>query len=196
MRYNYGSPPKKYYNYTDFVRHIAPVLPADDRVFFYKKSIRWRKELNRIPCELFRNICHWKSNRRFKKVCKNKPATLNRRWNNALQGLNKLPYEEKAIRNAFKQLTQLDGVETRTASALLTAWNPFEFGILDYKVLEVLKMDMRYSVKTYLKYRDKLLALRRQYPELKNCALRQIEFALWHYYSIQKAGEAERPGDE
>lgn len=195
MVYSYGSPPIGDYNYISFVRHLAPKLPADDQVFFYNGSTKWRNNHNQIPIELFRNICHWKSRRPFRKVCQNTTDCVNEQWQNALQGLNNPPYEAQSIRNAFSRLTNLGGVEVRTASALLTAWNPAEFGILDHKVLEVLDDDMSksYSITNYLAYHNRLRELRVQHAELNNCALRQIELALWHYYPIQKTGQTDRP---
>ena len=186
MLYNYGSPPTEGYDYVSFVKHLAPALPKNDNVFFYEESLQWRKNKNKIPLALFQNICHWKSPRRFQKVLQNTAERVNEQWQNGLQGLNNLPYEAQAIQNVFNQLTKLDGVKERTASALLTAWNPTEFGILDYKVLEVLDIQRNYSVKTYLEYRNRLLELKAKYIELNDCALRQIELALWHYYPIQK----------
>ena len=194
MVYSYGSPPMGDYNYISFVRHLAPKLPVDDQVFLHNDSTQWRNNHNQIPLELFRNICHWKSPRRFQRVLQNTADHVNGQWQNALQGLNNPSYEAQSIRNAFSRLTKLvDGVEVRTASALLTAWNPAEFGILDYKVLEVLGMPRTYSVGTYLEYRNRLLELQVQHAELEDCALRQIELALWHYYPIQKTGQTTRP---
>jgi len=192
--YNYGSQPDGSYNYISFIEHLAPVLPADDQVFLHNNSTEWRNNHNQIPLELFRNVCHWKSPRRFQNVLQNNENEVNERWENALQELNNPPYEEQSVQNAFSELTPLHGVGVRTASALLTAWNPAEFGILDYKVLHVLNMPQRYSIGNYLAYRNRLLELRNQYIELNNCALRQIELAIWHYHPISKTGQSTRPG--
>jgi len=126
-------------------------------------------------------------------VLHNTAKYVDDQWRKTLQGLNNPPYEEQSIRNALSQLTTLDGVGTRIASALLTAWNPTEFGILDYKVLEVLDMSRSDSITNYLTYHNRLLELKIQHTELSNCSLRQIELALWHYYSISKTGQAPRP---
>lgn len=191
--YNYGSQPVGNYGYISFVRHLAPVLPADDQVFLHNNGTEWHNNHDQIPLELFRNVCHWKSPRRFNDVLQNTAEQVNQQWRSALQELNNPTYEEESIRDAFGQLIQLDGVEVPTASALLTAWNPAEFGILDYKVLQVLNLPQYPSIRNYLAYRQRLLDLRAQYEELNNCALRQIELALWHYYSISKTGQKSRP---
>lgn len=194
MEYNYGSRPVGY-NYIQFIKYLAPVLPASDQVFLYKNSTQWRDNHYQIPLELFQNICHWKSVRRFELVRQNKIERVNRQWRKALQEFGDPPYKEQAIRNALTQLKSpsLDGIGVKTASALLTAWNPAEFGVMDYKVLEVLGMQQSDSARNYILYHNQLLELRRQYKELGKCGLRQIELALWHYHSIQKMGEKERP---
>jgi hypothetical protein len=192
MEYSYGSKPQKKYGYMDFVKHLAPVLPKNDKVFFYENQLDWRDNHKKIPLELFKNICHWKSPRPFQNVLKNTAKRLDENWRNALQGLNEPPYEAQSIRNALDHLIILDGVAVPTASALLTAWNPAEFGILDYKVLKVLDMPGSYSITNYLAYHNRLLELQTQHTELKNCALRQIELAIWHYYSIQESDKRQR----
>jgi endonuclease III len=118
---------------------------------------------------------------------------VNKCWKETLQELGRNPYEEQSILNALTKLTQLDGVAVKTASVLLTAWNPAEFGVMDYKVLEVLGMQQSDSARNYILYRNQLLELRRQYKELDKCGLRQIELALWHYHSIQQMGWKKRP---
>lgn len=192
MAYEYGSSPVNGYGYMDFVKHIAPVLPMDDRVFFHHDSLQWRNNHNGIPLELFRNICHWKSPRRFGKVCNNEINNVNRLWENALQQLGNPPFQSEAIENALMELTELNGVGVPMASALLTAWNPDQFGMIDFKVLAVLNLQ-NINVAGYITYRNRLLELKDTQPELNDCALRQIELALWHWYPIQNAGIKERP---
>jgi len=192
MKYEYGSKPVNGYDYRCFVKHIAPVLPKDDEVFLYRHSDEWRENPNKIPVVLFKNICHWKSPRRFKNVLINKVSDVNKRWKNALHQLNGSPFQKHAIRSAFKELTSLHGVAVPTASALLTAWNPKQFAIMDFKTLAVLNMPQRKSVKSYVEFRNRLLELRSSEPELHNCALRQIELAIWHYYPIQNADKKKR----
>jgi len=193
MVYAYGSSPVNGYDYNDFVRHIAPVLPKDDEVFLYRHSHEWRENSNKIPVVLFKNICHWKSPRPFKKyVCKNKALEINKRWQNALQQLEDTPFQDNAIKKALKELTELKGVAVPTASALLTAWNPDEFGIIDFKVLKVLVIDGPANIDSYTEFRNRLLKLRKEL-KLDNCSLRQIELAIWHYYPIQNADEKKRP---
>ncbi len=196
MLYEYGSSPVNGYDYNDFVRYIAPVLPKNDKVFFHDNSLIWRNNHNGIPLELFRNICHWKSPRRFRKVYNNNENNVNRLWENALQQLNRPPFQEDAIRHALEQLIILEGVAVPTASALLTAWNPDQFGMIDFKVLAVLNLPKSTSMSNYVTYRQKLVDLKNAQPELKNCALRQIELALWHWYPIQNADTRERPDNQ
>ena len=194
MVYEYGSAPPPEYNFKTFVRTIAPVLPENDRVFFNNNSLDWRNTLDQIPLALFRNICHWKSPRPFNRVRNNRAETVNKQWNKALQQLANQPFNDRGIKYALKQLTELKGVSIRTASALLTAWNPREFGIMDFKTLKVLAMGESDSRKRYVEFRSRLLELRNELPELKKCAIRQIELALWHYYPIQEAGRKKRAG--
>ncbi len=195
--YYYGSRPANNYDYKDFVKHIAPVLPKDDKVFFHKNSLEWRNNRDEIPLELFRNICHWKSPRLFSKYLLNNTADeVNERWRNALQKLDKLPFQDDAIMHALDELVVLDGVAVPTASALLTAWNPDQFGIIDFKVLAVLNQSKDKNTANYVTYRKELLELKNKQKELNNCALRQIELALWYYYSIQDAGTRTRSDNE
>lgn len=192
MTYAYGSCPTSY-NYKDFVKHLAPVLPKDDLVFSHKGSDEWRKNHNRIPFELFKNICHWKSPRRTRLVCGNAKQRVNKQWKKALRCLNAPRFNNDAIICALNELTDLDGVGLPTASALLTAWSPKKFGIIDRKVCEVLYGKERYiSPKLYVDYRQKLLDLKKEHKELKECTLRQIELAIWHYNAIQETGETSR----
>jgi len=192
MVYNYGSRPVDGYDYRCFVKHLAPVLPKDDKVFYYEGTLKWRSNINGIPLALFQNICHWKSPRRFDKVLENKAVEVNARWREALRELNQSSFSDKGIKRALGKLDKLDGVGIPIASALLTAWNPEQFGIMDFKTLAVLNMPQRDSLRSFIAFRAKLLELKDQ-PELKNCALRQIELALWHYYPIQNADQKKRP---
>jgi hypothetical protein len=194
-KYDYGSSPMSGYSHVHFVRHLAPVLPKDDQVFFHRKSLQWREDRDKIPLGLFRNICHWKSPRRFVKNVLNNSAThVNKRWKVTLELLNDPPFSDEVIKKALKELTKLDGVEVPTASALLTAWNPNQFGIVDFKTLAVLEMSRCTSRSNYVVFRNKLLELKETYSELHNCAVRQIELALWHYHPIWNSKSTERPG--
>jgi len=185
VKYDYGSKPANNYDYKDFVKHIAPLLPKDDKVFFHDNSLEWRNNLDEIPLELFENICHWKSPRPFKKyICENTQVKINLQWNKALQQLC-IPFENNAIKKALNELTKLRGVAVSTASALLTSWNPDQFGIIDFKVIKVLDIGRTANISSYITLRNRLLELREEL-KIDNCALRQIELAIWHYYSIQK----------
>ncbi len=184
MCYNYGSPPEPPYNYLPFVKHLAPVLPPNDFAFFWTDSLDWRDN-QEIPLGLFRAICHWKSPRRFQLVEGNTQEHVNERWGNALE---LMAGPEPDVQGALGALTELDGVRVRTASALLTAWNPGMFGIIDFKVLEVLGLPETYTPAAYVAYRNTLCQIRLDLG-LHDCALRQIELALWHYYPIQKTGQ-------
>jgi len=188
MEYRYGSPPNEPYNYLSFIKHLAPVLPKNDLVFYYQDSLVWRENHNEIPLDLFRQICHWKSPRRYGLVLDNPENEINERWGTALEKLNEPPFSDEALKRALKEMTELKGVEIPTASALLTAWNPDQFGITDFKVREILNMPDRSSAKFYIGFRNKLLNLKETHQELQNCALRQIELALWYYYAIQQTG--------
>jgi len=196
IQYEYGSRPKKPYDYRTYVRHLAPHLPKEDKVFAYNGSLDWRADREEIPLVLFRNICHWKSPRRFKRVCENNVDEVNRQWRNALQSLGQRPFEDGAIKKAVKQLAVLNGVGERTASALLTAWNPDEFGIMDERVFGALSMQdehKNYTANDYIAFRNRLFQLKNEFSELPGCALRQIELALWHFDAIQEAGPRKRP---
>lgn len=186
--YEYGGPPGNGYDYMIFVGHMAPVLPENDGVFFYNGGLQWRANHNEIPLTLFRNICHWKSPRRFGMVRNNQAQGVNQRWANAMGALNGPPFEEDAVTMALGELTALQGVGVRTASALLTAWNPQEFGIMDRRTLTVLDMPQYYTSAAYVTFRNRLLQVRAELG-LENLALRQIELAIWHYYPIQEAGQ-------
>jgi len=190
VEYDYGSPPVSNYTYRNFIQHLAPALPKNDKVFYHRESLQWRNNLNKIPLDLFRNICHWKSRRRFEKVLKNKDRKVNAQWSSALQQLNQSEFSDEGIDAALKLLVELDGVAVPTASALLTAWKPEQFGIIDFRVRHVLDMPNNTS---YVVFRSKLLQLQQEL-QLDNCNLRQIEMALWHYYPIKMEGKNSRRG--
>lgn len=123
-------------------------------------------------------------------MCENTQELVNSKWKEALSHIND-NLNDDSIKIALNSLSELNGVGIPTASALLTAWNPMQFGILDFKVLKVLKMKELYSGSSYVDYRKKLLELKKLHSELSRCTLRQIELALWHYYSIQETGPKE-----
>jgi len=120
---------------------------------------------------------------------------VNRCWQRAIAPLTKPPLDDRGVENALAELTRLNGIGVPRASALLTAWNPREFGIIDRRVVHVLEMKRYLSGARYLEFLHKLRDIRNSYPELCDCALRQIELALWHYFPLQDAGERERPDD-
>ena len=188
VEYKYGSGAIEGYNYKCFVKTIAPILSKDDRVFFYKGHLDWRRS-GKMPLGLFRNICHWKSPRPFKRyVQKNTVLQVNRAWRTALRLLIDKSFQDEDIEKALNELIKLKGVAIPTASALLTAWNPDEFGIIDFKVLNVLGIDKTPNSSLYTKFRNRLRKLREEL-EISNCSLRQIELAIWHYYPIQNTGK-------
>ncbi len=193
VTYNYGSCPRQNYTYINFVQHLAPELPMNDSVFLHEESTEWRDNYDEIPFDLFKNVCHWKSARPFTLVQSNDSDHVNVQWNAALEALGKPPFANPEIATALQRLTELRGVAVPTASALLTAWNPNEFGIMDFKTLTVLGMPRRDSAAAYVAFRDRLLQLKNAYPALANCPLRKIELALWHYYPIDLSGPKERP---
>jgi len=191
VEYCYGSPPKNC-GYLDFTVYLAPLLPSDDKVFFWDNSLEWRKNHNSIPFDLFKNICYWKSPMQCRLVRNNKEREVNERWKYALGTLNKHSFNDESIESALKKLAELKGIRIPRASALLTAWNPNQFGVIDYKVAKIFEIKTVDSEKSYVKFRRKLLELKNNNEQLNGCSLRQIELAIWHYYSIQEAGSNKR----
>ena len=187
INYSYGSRPRRNYTYIDFVRHLAPNLPKNDLVFFWKESLNWRKE-NDIPLELFQKICHWKSQRPYNKWVANiSKKRVSDCWRNVLRCL-----KEYNIKGALNELEELPGVRIPTASALLTAYDSNRFGIVDKRTLSVLaekNYEKSINTKDYIDFINKLTDLKNAYLELANCSLRQIEFAIWHYYPIWWQGK-------
>ena len=114
---------------------------------------------------------------------------MNERWSEVLELLaGPEPYNTATAVQQLGVLTELDGVGVPTASALLTALNPGMFGIIDFKVMEVLGLPNTVTPTAYVTYRNTLCQIRLDLG-LQDCALRQIELALWHYYPIQKTGQ-------
>ena len=144
--------------------------------------------------DLFRNICHWKSPRRFELVRNLSYKKVQECWQKVLRHLKQQKLQEENIRGALRELIRLKGIGVPMASALITAWNPQQFGIVDFKTLIVLgkREDVEkegISISDYIDFRNELLRLRQDHNKLHACALRQIEFALWNYYSIYKSGK-------
>ncbi|MCX5637475.1 MAG: hypothetical protein NTX52_07260 [Planctomycetota bacterium] len=196
MKYSYGSHPIGNYTCIDFVRYLAPVSPVNDQVFYWQGSLQWRDNDN-IPLDLFKNICHWKSQRRFRLVLNVQDNELQERWRAALRHLNQQELQDENIQGALQELIRLQGIGIPMASALLTAWNPRQFGIVDFRTLVVLGMrqdDARngISIPDYINFRNNLLRLQQDHNELHACALRQIELAFWHYYPICRSGYRNR----
>jgi len=187
MMYEYGSPINHGYDYIRFVKAIAPSLPRDDLVFFHDDSADWRKNPKGIPRTLFLNVCHWKSPRPFNLVRENLPhEEVNRHWQRAIQPLTKPRSDDDSVKTALAELTHLRGIGIRTASALLTAWDPKQFGIIDFRVAKVLDLGENFSATTYVGFLRKLKEMRDTHSELRGCGLRQIELALWHYFPLQE----------
>lgn len=196
MLYYYGSRPVENYTHEDFVCHLAPVLPVNDQVFYWQGSLQWRDN-NNIPLDLFKNICRWKSHRRYDLVSETLDNEVQKRWQAVLGHLNQQEIQDENIQGALQELSQLRGVGIPIASALLTAWNPRQFGIVDFRTLVVLGMrqdDARNGifVGDYINFRNELLQLQQGHNELRDCAFRQIEMALWHYYPVCKSGHRDR----
>ena len=135
--YYYGSVPTNPDAFRAFVRFLAPHLPSEDEVFKCDGSLRWRHDLDFVTREFFRCLCYWKSPRRKAEVNRNTTESIRRVLKEALGGLGE-DKSEGSVRSAINHLCSLYGVEVRTASVILTAWNPDEYGIYDFKVHEVL----------------------------------------------------------
>jgi len=182
--YPWGSRPVGSYSYKDFVRHLAPHLPPNDKVFALNNSFDWRKASG-MPLGLFRSVCHWKSPRRYGLVLLNAQQDVFNATQDAFACCG-----QGRVRDALAALHQLQGVDVPTASALLTARNPYEFGIIDRRVLAVLRdtgspLPKNPSAPAYVKLLEILSALRTDL-KLRKCSLRQIELAIWHYYAVQR----------
>ena len=97
--------------------------------------------------------------------------------------------DESKTKAAVRELCRLRGVHIKTASAILTAWNPDAFGIYDFKVHVVLGLPGESENATVDTYIGFLAALKNLASDLGlNCSLRQVERAAWHYYPIQERG--------
>lgn len=195
INYRFGSRPNSGYNYRDFVKHLSPHLPANDKAFYHNKSLDWRTERD-IPYELFVSLCHWKSPRRTGNLVEDRKR-VSKVWGEVLDLLDGHLSDDEAIRKAMGVLSWneakesgLRGVQVRTASVLLTAWNPGCFAVSDFKVLSLLcpKKVIGDSIAVYIDYLKRLRNLREKL-ELDDISLRQIELALWHYYPIHLEGK-------
>lgn len=169
----------------EFVKCIAPYIEYEDVLFKDVEGCRRRGYLTRIE---FLKLCFVKTNRVFNKCKKNSSEEI-KYWTKKAFAPGSTD-EEKV-----KYLTELDGIDVRRASFILSAWDPKNYGTIDYRIIEVLKdnkmedfeePDRKGDIFWYL---AELKLLRKWKKELKLKAVRQVEYTLWRYHFMSEKSE-------
>ena len=83
-----------------------------------------------LTLETLIEIGYWKSPRLVPQIKKNEAATV--------QKLTRLSYHEGDLVRKTEYLLQLQGITLPMASAILMFYNPYQYGIMDTKVWQVL----------------------------------------------------------
>lgn len=125
----------------------------------------------------FYKICMWKSARQKPNYLKNK---------NTVEKITKNAFAEKDESKRIKKLCELNGVDIKTASAILTVVFPKEYGVIDERCLSVLntygiKISKYASINTWLNY----LKIMRDLAEDNNKTPRELDMALFAIHREQ-----------
>lgn len=117
-------------------------------------------------------IVKWKSPRPIPHIKRNSKSDIKEYVGWALKAA-----QSESIAEAVAALCELDGVEVAMASAILTAFDPTKFTIIDYRALESLGCNATspYSVGLYMRYLKHCIGLSKRW----GIPLRELDQALW-----------------
>jgi thermostable 8-oxoguanine DNA glycosylase len=135
------------------------------------------KERGSLTFDEFYKICMWKSARQKQNYLKNKRT---------IEKITKNAFEENDESERIKILCKLDGVDIKTASALLTVVFPQEYAVIDERCLDVLntygfKISKYSSINTWLSY----LKIMRGLAKENNRTPRELDMALFAIHREQ-----------
>jgi hypothetical protein len=116
-----------------------------------------------------RIICGWKSKRRLALLANNSDAAIDAALNLALKS--------NSIRDAVLALTSLHGVGLKMASAILTAIDPDNYTVLDFRALQALGMPDNSTIDLYVAYVEAC----RRLAKGCGCSLRNFDRANWQW---------------
>ncbi|MBN1328580.1 MAG: hypothetical protein JXA54_03815 [Candidatus Heimdallarchaeota archaeon] len=147
-----------------------------------KKLIDAKKN-NNFTKHLLYDIVLWKSQRRASLCLQNKTKTVNKTFQALSANLDE--------KNKIKLLRKLWGVGLPVASAILTIYDPINYGIIDYKTWQILylyelvgtkPMGIGFSQIDWLKY----LQIIRNLASEFNVKARDIDRTLFDYHKFLK----------
>jgi len=173
----------------NFVQLIASYVDYEDVLFKDVEGCRERGYLTKLE---FLKLCYVKSPRRFGECKKNTPGKI-KNWTKKAFTIKMT--DEERVKKLIRP--NLNGVRIPTASFILSAWNPIEYGTYDYRMRQVLE---KYKIEDFERpdnknmlrwYLAELKLLRKWRDEFKLKAARQVEYALWRYQSIGEVSSKE-----
>ena len=119
--------------------------------------------------ENLKTICGWKSKRRLALLALNTDSEIDAALSVALNS--------KSIGDAVTALTALHGVGLKMASAILTAIDPDNYTMLDFRALQALGVADGSAVDLYISYVEAC----RRLAAAHGCSLRDFDRANWQW---------------
>ena len=172
----------------EFLRKAVEKYGKDENVLHHVgKGIRGRGYL--IPQDLLYITC-WKAPRNVGsrgKAANTAFECIRRMGVEGIENVTKQAIQLAAkgkIEESIKKFSELHGVRTRVASAILTFYNPEKFGVMDKKAWKTLYNEEKedFEPEDYTRYLKDITEL------AKKCGLtpRQVDQALWHISGTQR----------
>jgi hypothetical protein len=169
----------------EFVKFMAPKVGME-HPFEDVKACRKRGYLT---FEEFLILGYSKTPRQWHQYNRNEPEEV--------ENITREAFKQKDLDSIILKLTELHGIDVPVASYLLTAWNPKDYGTLDFRMKKILpKCESFKKPKNNSDlewYKAELDLLRKWRNELGIETCRQVEYALWRFQQVTSEYEKKLP---
>jgi hypothetical protein len=148
-----------------------------DELFFKEVSDRFRKNGFLTPIDLYL-ILIWKLES-FDNALESARAAITKNSEKEIRNITATAIKhlnDKNVEEAIRELSKLNCVKERVASAILTFYDPVNYGVMDVHAFKTLGLPEDYSPSRYASYLKELENLRKA---LGNFSCHQIEAALY-----------------
>jgi len=163
----------------EFVKFIAPKVGME----YPFENVKGCRKRGYLTFDEFLTLAYSKTPRQKRKYTSKKNEQK-------VEDVTREAFKQKDLDSIIKKLTELDGVGVPVASYLLTAWNPKDYGTLDFRMKDILEKcdeDFKKPKKESSDlewYKAELDLLRKWRDELDIETCRQVEYALWIFQQM------------
>ena len=160
----------------EFVKFIAPKVGTE----YPFEDVKACRKRGYLTFEEFLILGYSKTPRQWNQYNRNEPEKV--------ENITREAFKQKDLDSIISKLRELHGIDIPVASYLLTAWNPKDYGTLDFRMKKILKKCESFKEpknESDLEwYKAELDLLRKWRDELSIETCRQVEYALWRFQQM------------